>query len=157
MKLKHYFLSLILVCVTSLLFGEGTKQFAPGTVSLDPSQRDTVAQINVKGFGNGIGYPNAPDESRIYFNVCNANEKVALGLGKYGFSFTTNSLNYSTAKIYYKIFDPSGNLVLVDSVGGNAKAENLPNYSLVSAGPNISGIGTGYDTTGWIFNPTTTG
>ena len=146
----------ILLLFAHLVHAEGTKQLAPNTISLNSGARDTVALLNINGFGNGCGYPGATDKNRIYFNICDINERVAIGLGRYYYGIPTSTAATKN-KLYYKIYNAAGVLVKLDSIGNGARAENLPTYSKVLNGPNISGIGTGYDTTGYIFTPTSIG
>lgn len=153
---RNFFSALILSIFALTSYSEGTKQFAPNTISLNSGRRDTVAMLNINGFGNGVGYPGATDKNRIYFNICDVNERVSIGLGRYYYTIPTNN-SPTKQKLYYKIYNPAGVLVKVDSVGTGARKENLPTYSQVLNGPKIAGIGTGYDTTGWIFTPKTTG
>lgn len=146
-------LCFLLTLLSLPALSEGTRELAPGN-----TPDDTVTNILIRYTNTptsaGVGYFGAPADRRIYFNVQDhSREIVTLGLP---WRTIFDWGQQSNEPLYYRIKDPNGNIVLLDSLAYGLqgfKTHNVREWADAYNGPNIPGVGTGYDTTGYVFNP----
>jgi len=109
-----------------------------------PTQSDFgYLQINAKQINNAFATYNASNDERLNISICNPGEIIY-----FGFKQTNND-------VYFRIKDPSGNIVFGPQLIPGAGSGFIANYNEAVAGPQPVAGATGY--TPLIYTPVTTG
>lgn len=162
----HFFVTLLLLSFSFFAFGqEGTRQVMPP----DTIFTGNLPRVPVNGTGLLISKDilqgsfleaatnNSYVENRIYFNIQNIAEKFYFGFKAYNRPFDpANDIAAIRSDVYYKIYDPTGNLVAGPTNVTTGNPGWINTYAQAYNGPNISGSNpSGY--TPLSYQPATTG
>jgi len=145
-----YFFVLFFLLLTSILFGEGTKQLAP-----NPTDR-IYFYTNSTAY-NDFGRYDGSDDQRLYVHIDDpATEQLFLGFSQ-PVGSGHHPCNGSTPIIgFFRIKDPTGRVVypIRDNISGqilDATTANITTYSQAAAGPAPIVGGAGYAP--FVFDP----
>jgi hypothetical protein len=116
------------------IFVNVTKLTAEGTPQVSPNST-AITALGILPNGSRGSYLNAPDFQRVYFRVTNHTRENLY----FGFRWVNYSNGNNITDMYYRILDPSGNVVLGPVNYTNSGYGYINTYSEAIAGPNLWG------------------
>lgn len=135
--MRSYTLSILFILYTSAALAEGTKELRP--LAID---NGFIQIYDNNTTSRPFATYSATANERLYIHIANAGEKI-----HYGFSQSNND-------VYYRIKDPSGNVVVGPALLPAVGAGKINNHTQASIGPSSFNIG-GYSALS--YTTTTTG
>jgi len=155
-----YLLISLLLLVTAVTQGEGTKEVMPVKANGTGLIVSTTPGFPLGNVGSYLpGLPGStlltPKDQRIYFRIKDFNTETLY----YGFNWETLSPSKPISTyndVYMNIYDPNDNLVATVHLPGGTAPGFIANWSPQAIlGPKIAGVGAGYDPL--TFTPTKNG
>jgi|GEM_PF-3188392 len=145
-RIRFFILFALFLTFYNMSYSEGTKELCPS------SKDRALLIINSKDYGYFAKY-GSEDHQRLYINIAEPfQEKVYLGFSQ-AVSGSHYPLNGEPIDVYFRIVDPSGNVVYptIGSPSGKLINDgNINSHSKAKKGPSALKRG-GYNA--WVFNP----